>query len=134
MKSKQNKHRMFYHILVMPVIYSLIIPVIILDIWVEIYHRICFAAYGLPYVERGKYIKIDRHKLSYLNPIEKVNCMYCGYVNGVFHYVSILGGETEKYWCGIKHQKDGKFIEPAHHQDFIEFGDEAAYRRVTGKG
>lgn len=133
MKSKQNSDRLLYHIIVMPVIYSLIIPVIILDFWTEVYHRICFAAYDIPYVKREKYIKIDRHKLSYLNPVEKLNCMYCGYANGVLHYVSTIAGETEKYWCGIKHKKENGFIEPPHHKDFIEYGDVAAYYQVTEK-
>lgn len=133
MKSKQHKDRLIYHILVMPFIYSLIIPVFILDIWVEIYHRICFVAYDIPYVKRSKYIKIDRHKLSYLAYYEKLNCMYCGYANGVLHYTSVIAGETEKYWCGIKHQNDGEFVAPMHHDEFIDYGDEEAYRRVANK-
>jgi len=133
MKSQQNKDRLLYHILVMPFIYSLIVPVIILDIWVEIYHRICFAAYDIPYVRMKKYIKIDRHKLSYLNIVEKMNCMYCGYANGVLQYAAAIAGETEKYWCGIKHQNDPDFMEPPHHKDFIKYGDEVAYRKLTQK-
>lgn len=95
MNSKQHKGRLIYHILVMPLIYSLIIPVFILDFWVEIYHRICFVAYDIPYVKRSKYIKIDRHKLSYLQFYEKLNCVYCGYANGVLHY-TVIAGETAK--------------------------------------
>ncbi|NVO02048.1 MAG: hypothetical protein HXX09_05045 [Bacteroidetes bacterium] len=130
MKSSLNKNRLFYHILVMPVIYSLTFPLIILDVWVEIYHRICFLAYGLPYVKRQQYIKIDRHKLPYLNFVEKLNCMYCGYANGLLHYVSAIAGETEKYWCGIKHELNSDFQEPMHHQGFIDYGDEEAYKRI----
>lgn len=130
MKSKQHKNRIIYQIPVMPIIYSLTIPLVILDIWVEIYHRICFLAYGIPYVKRSNYIKIDRHKLAYLNLFEKLNCMYCGYANGVTMYASAIAGETEKYWCGIKHKKDPNFVEPPHHKDFIEYGDEVAYRKL----
>ncbi|MFN8115287.1 MAG: hypothetical protein U0W65_04195 [Bacteroidia bacterium] len=130
MKSKQHKNRIIFQIPVMPVIYSLIIPIVVLDIWVEVYHRICFWAYGIPYVKRSEYIKIDRHKLSYLDAFEKLNCMYCGYVNGLLHYVSTIAGETEKYWCGIKHQQDPKFHAPAHHKDFLEYGDAEAYRKL----
>jgi hypothetical protein len=130
MKSKQHQNRLIYQIPVMPVIYSLIIPIILLDIWVEIYHRICFLAYGIPYVIRKNYIKIDRHKLSYLSNFEKLNCMYCGYVNGLLQYSSVIAGETEKYWCGIKHQADSNFQAPAHHKDFIEYGDKEAYQKL----
>lgn len=130
MKSKQHKNRLIHQIIVMPVIYSLIIPVFVLDIWVEIYHRVCFWAYEIPYVKRSSYIKIDRHKLSYLDPVEKLNCVYCGYVNGLFHYISVIAGETEKYWCGIKHKHNSNFNEPAHHKNFLEYGDEVAYRKL----
>ncbi len=130
MKSKQYKSRIIYQIPVMPVIYSLTIPLIIFDVWLEIYHRICFLAYGIPYIKRSSYIKIDRHKLSYLNFFEKLNCMYCGYANGLMHYGTVIAGETEKYWCGIKHKPDVNFHEPAHHKDFIEYGDEAAYKKL----
>lgn len=130
MKYKQAKNRFIWHLLSMPVIYSMIIPLVILDIWIEAYHRICFAAYGIPYVKRGKFIRIDRHKLQYLKPFEKFNCMYCGYANGLLHYSSTIAGETEKYWCGIKHQLDEEFCEPQHHADFIPYGDEEAYRKL----
>jgi hypothetical protein len=30
---------------------------------------------------------IDRHRLGYLNVIEKANCVYCSYANGVVAYV-----------------------------------------------
>jgi len=130
MNSKQHKDRIIFQIPVMPLIYSLIIPIIVLDIWVEIYHRVCFWAYGIAYVKRGNYIKIDRHKLSYLDYFEKLNCMYCGYVNGLLHYASAIAGETEKYWCGIKHKADADFQEPAHHKGFIAYGDEEAYRKL----
>ena len=53
--------------------------------------------------------------------------MYCGYVNGLIHYASVIAGNTEKYWCGIKHRKSGEFKEPLHHRDFMEYDDYEAY-------
>lgn len=121
--------RFFSHLLSAPVIYSMIIPLVILDFCFEVYHRICFALYGIAYIERSRYIKIDRYRLSYLKPIEKINCMYCGYANGLLHYVSVICAETERYWCGIKHSKDKNFIPPEHHKDFLPYGDERAYKK-----
>lgn len=83
----------------------MIIPVIIADIWLELYHRVCFPLYGIKTVERRAYIKIDRQKLAYLNRWQKLNCMYCGYVNGALHYRTEVAGRTEKYRCGIMHQQ-----------------------------
>jgi hypothetical protein len=115
----------------MPVIYFMIIPLVLFDICVEFYHQICFRLYKIPIVERAKYIKIDRQKLKYLTRWERLNCAYCGYANGLMHYSSIIAGETEKYWCGIKHEKDPNFIPPEHHKNFIEYGDEKAYKNLS---
>lgn len=89
----------------LPIIFAVFIPMLLLDICLEIYHRICFRLYELPYVQRSAYIKIDRHKLEYLNFLEKVGCVYCGYANGFAAYFVAIAAETEQYWCGIMHQK-----------------------------
>ena len=114
------------NLLTSPLIFGLIIPVVFLDITVEIYHRICFPIYGIPYVKRSYYIIIDRHKLKYLDLFMKVSCAYCGYVNGVFHYVSKIAAETEKYWCGIMHA-NGKVLD--HQEEYIPYNDKEAYRK-----
>lgn len=118
------------NLLAAPFIWSVLIPLIFLDLFMELYHRICFPLYRLPYINRSQYIKIDRYRLSYLKWWEKLGCLYCGYANGLLHYCSAIAGETEKYWCGIKHQKDPNFVEPMHHKNFMEYGDEQAYIKL----
>ncbi|MGH1356087.1 MAG: hypothetical protein ACRBBS_13520 [Thalassovita sp.] len=105
-----------------PVIYSLIIPFVLLDLFVSIYHAICFPAYGIPKVRRSDHIRIDRHHLAYLNGLQKLNCVYCGYCNGLLSYVREIAGRTEAYWCPIKHaaRVDGTH---AHYGSFLEYGD-----------
>jgi hypothetical protein len=131
MEYKKHPERAFRHFISMPFIYFMIFPMVVLDFCLEIYHQICFRLYGLPLVNRSTYIKIDRHKLKYLNNWEKVHCAYCGYANGLAHYFTIIAGETEKYWCGIKHQKDPNFIPPEQHKDFLEYGDAKAYNKLN---
>lgn len=130
---KYLPQRHFQHFITSPFIYMMIIPSIFLDICLEIYHRICFLAYGLTYIERGKYIRVDRHKLEYLNLLEKLNCIYCGYVNGLFHYASVIASETEKYWCGIMHNSKGNFVAQDHHKNFLPYGDRKAFREFLEK-
>ena len=89
--------RKFRHWISYPFIWITILPLIILDIFLELYHRACFPFYGIPYVKRCKYIKIDRHKLQYLSLGNKIGCAYCGYANGWPNYASVIAGETEKY-------------------------------------
>lgn len=134
MKYLHTKHRFIRHFPVLPFIYSAGVLIILLDIWVELYHRISFPLYGIPYIRRRNYIKIDRHKLKYLHIFQKVNCLYCGYTNGVLQYIVRIVAETERYWCGIQHIQDDNFVPPSHHNEFIAYGDEDAFRSEYLKG
>ncbi|MFA5188042.1 MAG: hypothetical protein WC460_01625 [Patescibacteria group bacterium] len=131
MQYKKHPERVYRHLLSMPVIYFMIIPLVLFDLCLEMYHQICFRLYKIPIVKRSMYIKIDRQKLKYLTRWEKVNCAYCGYANGLMHYASIIAAKTEKYWCGIKHAKDPNFIPPEHHKNFLEYGDAKAYEKLS---
>lgn len=130
-----DNKRFFFHILSVPFIYAIFIPAVFLDAVVELYHRVCFPLYGIPYVQRSSYIRIDRHRLRYLSLLQKFNCLYCGYMNGLFHYVSTVAGETEKYWCGIKHKNDpgSLFFPAAHQKNFMEYGDEQSFKDFAKK-
>ncbi len=113
-----------------PIIWLMIVPVVISDVFIEIYHRICFPIYGIPYVKRSQYISIiDRAKLPYLTWSEKLGCAYCGYVNGWFHYASVIAGRTESYFCAITHLEERGYIPSEHEKSFVHYGDEAALRR-----
>jgi len=130
MKYLNNKRYALKHILVIPIISTLIIPIVIFDIWVEIYHRSCFPLCKISYVKRNNYIKIDRFKLKYLTFWQKIYCVYCSYGNGVVAYWKEIGARTEQYWCGIKHKNDSNFI-PQEHQEkmnFAEYGDEVDFK------
>jgi hypothetical protein len=111
-----------------PVIYSLIVPVGLLDVWISLYQSICFRAYGIARVKRSAFIVIDRNHLAYLNVIEKVNCVYCGYVNGVFAYVREIAARTEQYWCPIRHATRVR-APHVHYREFVDYGDAEGYRR-----
>jgi hypothetical protein len=116
------------NILTAPVIYSMIVPIALLDLWITLYQAICFRAYGISLVRRSSYIVIDRHHLAYLNAIEKLNCVYCGYANGVFAYVREIAGRTEQYWCPIRHAKRVR-APHVHYRHFLDYGDAEGYRR-----
>ena len=115
-----------------PVIYSMIVPLMILDLWVTIYQAICFRVYGIAGVRRADYIALDRGRLAYLNWIEALNCLYCSYGNGVIAYAREISSRTEQYWCPIKHAI--RITDPHHrYYDFLEFGDAEGYRtRLDG--
>jgi len=105
-----------------PIIYSMIVPLFLLDLSMTIYQRLCFPLYGVPRVARSRYVVIDRHRLHYLNLIEKLNCVYCGYANGVIAYAREITARTEQYWCPIKH---ARMVLGSHsrYAEFLDFGD-----------
>jgi len=120
------------HILVAPIIYSLFLPILLIDIAVSFYQHICFRVYGIPLVNRSKYFIFDRQKLAYLNIIEKINCNYCSYADGVFAYVREIIACTEQYWCPIKHAR--RSFHPHSTEDrFVDFGDAQAYQNRLEK-
>jgi len=114
-------------ILTAPVIYALIIPVLLLDLFVVVYQMACFPVYGIPRVRRRDYMAFDREQLNYLNALEKLNCAYCAYANGVFAYVREVGSRTEQYWCPIKHARRVLGVH-ARYGSFVDYGDGDAYR------
>lgn len=114
-------------IITAPIIYSMIVPLALLDAWASVFQAICFRAYGIPRVNRSDYIAIDRGRLAYLNWIEALNCAYCGYGNGVIAYVREISSRTEQYWCPIKHAV--RISDPhKRYYEFLEFGDAEGYR------
>ena len=115
------------NILSAPIIYSMIVPFVILDLTVSIYQLICFPLYKIARAKRRKYIVFDRHHLPYLNSIEKLNCAYCSYVNGLIAYSREIVARTEQYWCPVKHAHK---VLDAHRRyaRFAAFGDAEAYR------
>lgn len=116
-----------------PVIYLMIIPFALLDLMISFYQWVCFPLYGIKRVHRKNYIVIDRHRLSYLNSIEKLNCVYCvycGYVSGLLAYSREIVARTEQYWCPIKHAR--KILDPdKRYASFSDFGDAALHAQSS---
>lgn len=120
------------HYLTAPVIWSCLIPALFLDLVVSLYQALCFPVYKITKVKRSDYILIDRHRLGYLNAIEKLNCLYCSYFNGLMGYVVEIAGRTEQYWCPIRHAARVRSMH-ANYKNFFEYGDSEGYRRGQHK-
>lgn len=114
-------------LVVAPIIYSLIVPLVLLDLWAGLYQAVCFPVYGVARVDRSRYILLDRGHLKYLNWIERLNCNYCGYANGMVAYVREIASRTEQYFCPIKHAKGCSGPHPRY-KEFLDFGDAQAYK------
>lgn len=116
----------FLNILTIPIIWLCIVPGVFMDLIVSMYQFTCFRVYDIPKVNRSDYIFLDRESLHYLNCIEKINCLYCGYFNGLIAYVQEIAARTEQYWCPIKHARKLNNIHSRYHK-FVEFGDSKEY-------
>ncbi len=115
------------HLVTVPVISSLIVPLVLLDLTVSFYQWFCFPLYGIPKVARRRYVVVDRHQLSYLNAVEKLNCVYCGYGNGVLNFAREIAARTEQYWCPIKHARRAAGATDRQNS-FVGYGDAEHYR------
>jgi hypothetical protein len=110
-----------------PAVYGLIVPIALLDLGVWIFQLVCFSIWGMERVKRADYVIIDRHRLAYLNGIQKLNCAYCSYANGVIAYAREAASRTEQFWCPIKHALRVRSPHPRY-RGFVDYGDAEGFR------
>lgn len=122
----------FREIISGPFIYSMIIPALILDLFLFMYQNTAIRLYGIPLAKRSDYIKMDRKSLDYLNWFEKINCLYCSYVNWLFSYAVEIAGRTERYWCPIKYA-NRKMWWHSMEKHFADFWDSEGFRELYCK-
>lgn len=120
------------HLATVPFIYAVFIPMLLLDIFATLYQIICFPIYGIPRIRRRDYMIHDRNSLGYLNLLEKFNCLYCSYADGLASYLREIIGRTEQYWCPIKHARQ-MLATHSRYGHFAEFGDAEGYRKDLEK-
>jgi len=116
------------HFIVAPLVYAMVIPAIFLDVTLSIYQQVVFRVFKFKRIRRSDYIVFDRHYLGYLNSIEKLNCIYCSYFNGLMQYASAIAGRTELYFCPIKHAKK-VVAQHNYYESFLSYGDEEEYQK-----
>ena len=114
-------------IAIAPAIYSLVVPLALLHAWIWLYEHLCFPVFGIPLVPWHAYVVLDRHRLAYLNGLERLNCAYCSYANGLFAYVREVAARTEAFSCPIQHARP--VLDPHRlYRSFARFGDARAYK------
>jgi len=116
------------HLLASPLVYGMLIPAILFDIILFIYQQVVFRIFKFKFIKRSDYILFDRQYLGYLNSIEKLNCLYCSYFNGLMQYASAIAGRTELYFCPIKHAKKVAY-EHEYYNEFFRYGEENEYQK-----
>ncbi|MCR4377601.1 MAG: hypothetical protein NUV50_05850 [Rhodospirillales bacterium] len=117
----------FLNFISSPVIYALVVPLIVLDLSLTLYQFVCFPIYRIRKVPRSDFIVFDRYQLEYLNAVEKLNCTFCSYGNGVIAYGREIASRTEERWCPIKHANRVRGLHQRYYQ-FDDYGDAQSYR------
>lgn len=110
------------HLASIPFIYGMLAPMAFLDAMASLYQAVCFRLWRMPRVDRAVYLNLERRRLPYLTGVQKLNCAYCSYANGVLAYVREIAARTEQYWCPIQHP----VTPPAAHEryeGFLPYGD-----------
>ncbi len=120
-------HSRWAVMLTSPLLYACAIPFVLLDAFASLYQAVCFPVYGIPKVLRRDHFAYDRVKLRYLNLLERVNCFFCSYANGVAGYVREIAARTEQHWCPIRHDRQPK-VTHSRYGLFLNYGDRSAYR------
>lgn len=121
------RHSPLATLIVAPAVYGLILPLVLLDLSVYVFQLVCFTAWGMERVRRSDHVIVDRHRLAYLNGIEKLNCAYCGYANGVIAYAREAASRSEQYWCPIKHALRVRTPHQRYRR-FVNYGDAEGFR------
>jgi len=111
-----------------PALYIGIVPFALLDLFLAIFQAVCFPVYGIAKVVRKNYVIFDRGRLQYLNLLERLNCAYCSYVNGLCAYATEVAARTEQHWCPIQHAAPVR-TPHSRYTYFFDYGDAARYRR-----
>lgn len=117
-----RRSALVWHLIAAPFIYAVAAPIAVLDLFVSAYQSVCFRIWRIPRTGRSAHVRFDRHKLDYLNPLQRMNCLYCSYANGVLAYASDIASKTEQYWCPIRHEESPPAPHKRYHS-FLAFGD-----------
>lgn len=123
----ERRPSLLANLIAFPFVYIVLIPLALLDLAASLYQAVCFPLWRIERVRRSAYLRFDRHKLAYLNAMQRLNCHYCAYANGIVAYAGEIASKTEQYWCPIQHEIDP----PAPHKryrGFIAHGDQHDWR------
>ncbi len=120
------------HLLSSPVVYMMVFPAMLLDVMLFIYTNVVSRVFKFDFLPRNAYVVFDRQYLGYLNSMEKLNCMYCSYFNGLMAYASAVAGRTELFFCPIKHAKKIAY-KHEYYDAFLGYGDEEKYQKKLKK-
>lgn len=119
------------HVLSIPFIYGVFIPAILFDTIITLYQWITFRLYHIPIVKRSDYFIYERRFLDYLNIVEKINCLYCSYFNGLAAYAVEIGARTERFWCPIKSAHKPRFSHDWY-RDFADYWSPEEWKEKMG--
>ena len=107
-------------------LYLTALPIVLLDLFLIPYQEVSCRLTGIPRVRRRDHFVFNRAKLPYLTRVQRINCFYCSYANGVSPFFREILARREQYWCPIEHQQD-QAAPHSRYSRFLDYGDERAF-------
>ncbi len=116
-------------LLTAPVIYSLLLPFLLLDAWTTAYQWVCFPIYGIARVRRAPFLALDRHKLQYPER-DRAGQLHLLHLCQRRHRLRprSRGAHRTGTWCPIKHARPVP-APHGHYHHFFDYGDAEGYHR-----
>ena len=120
------------NLLSVPLIYGMAVPMAVYHVFLEIYHQGAFRLYAIPRVPMREYFRFDRHGVAGLGGMQKLQCFYCAYANGLAAYSREIIARTERYWCPMQH-REPPADRHGHYDRFLPYGKGEAFEAEREK-
>ena len=99
MAVKKNRAGFFRHIFVLPFALVMLVPLLIFDFCLSVFHRIVFALCKMKRVNRAAHFKLDQMKIAQLGKLSRLFAIYIYYARGLMSYAGKIAAECDQYWC-----------------------------------
>lgn len=102
MKPNKSKRSFIRHIFVMPFAVAFLLPVMVFDMCLSLFHRIIFGICGMKKVNRKSHFKVDQMKIAQLSKMQRFYAIYLLYLKGIMSFGLKIAQESEQYWCHVR--------------------------------
>ena len=105
MKPTKKKRSFFRHIIVLPFAVVFLVPLVVFDISLSLFHRIVFGICKMKKVNRKTHFKVDQMKIAQLSKMQRFFAIYILYLRGIMNFGAKIAQECEYYWCQVRPTK-----------------------------
>ena len=105
MKHAKKKNSLFGNILALPFAIAFLIPLVVYDLFLSLFHRIVFGLCKIKKVNRKSHFKVDQMKIAQLSKMQRFYAIYILYLRGLMNFGAKIAQECEYHWCQVRPTK-----------------------------